>query len=89
VRTAHRLLVRHRHRHLRRAPGHPQRCHAPLIEFDAYGGLGWEGFLTDPPVVREGRVWASEVPGMGARIAEGADERYRVEIGGMTTRPGG
>ncbi|MER7277891.1 enolase C-terminal domain-like protein [Dactylosporangium sp. NPDC000244] len=29
---------------------------APLIEFDAYGGLGWEGFLVNPPVVTDGRV---------------------------------
>ncbi|WP_433605306.1 mandelate racemase/muconate lactonizing enzyme family protein [Dactylosporangium sp. CA-139114] len=54
---------------------------APLIEFDAYGGLGWEGFLVNPPVVTDGRVWGSEEPGIGARIADGAAERYRVGIG--------
>jgi D-galactarolactone cycloisomerase len=54
---------------------------APLLEFDAYGGLGWEGFLVDPPVVKDGRVWGSEEPGIGVRIAEGAQERFRVEIG--------
>ncbi|WP_089156298.1 mandelate racemase/muconate lactonizing enzyme family protein [Micromonospora sp. NBS 11-29] len=54
---------------------------APLIEFDAYGGLGWEGFLVDPPVVRDGRVWGSEEPGIGVRIADGADERFSVRTG--------
>ncbi|WBB78477.1 mandelate racemase/muconate lactonizing enzyme family protein [Micromonospora sp. WMMD882] len=54
---------------------------APLIEFDAYGGLGWEGFLTDPPVVREGRVWGNEQPGIGVSVADGAEERFRVRIG--------
>lgn len=56
---------------------------APLIEFDAYGGLGWEGFLVNPPMVTDGRVWGSEEPGIGARIADGAAERYRVGIEGM------
>ena len=54
---------------------------APLIEVDAYGGLGWDGFLVDPPVVADGRMWATERPGIGARIADGAAERYRVSIG--------
>ncbi|MFG2056145.1 mandelate racemase/muconate lactonizing enzyme family protein [Micromonospora sp. NPDC048930] len=54
---------------------------APFIEFDAYGGLGWEGFLANPPLVTDGRVWASDEPGIGARIADGAGEKYSVNIG--------
>lgn len=52
---------------------------APLIEFDAYGGLGWQGFLADPPVVKDGRVWASEEPGIGVTIADGAEQRFRIQ----------
>jgi D-galactarolactone cycloisomerase len=54
---------------------------APLIEVDAYGGLGWEGFLEEPPSVVAGQMTASETPGIGARIAQGASEKYRVSIG--------
>ncbi|AEB44410.1 mandelate racemase/muconate lactonizing protein [Micromonospora maris AB-18-032] len=52
---------------------------APLIEFDAYGGLGWQGFLAVPPVVKDGRVWASEEPGIGVTIADGAEQRFRIQ----------
>ncbi|GAA1125750.1 mandelate racemase/muconate lactonizing enzyme family protein [Nocardioides aquiterrae] len=54
---------------------------APLIEVDAYGGLGWEGFLEDPLVVEDGRLWATEGVGIGVTIAEGGVERFSVEIG--------
>lgn len=54
---------------------------APFVEVDAYGGLGWDGFLVEPPIVSDGRLWASEAPGIGVRIADGAVDRYRVTIG--------
>lgn len=54
---------------------------APLIEVDAYGGLGWEGFLENPLVVEDGRLWANDGAGIGVAIADGAIERFSVTIG--------
>lgn len=53
----------------------------PLIEVDAYGGLGWEGFLENPLLVEGGQLWASDAVGIGVTIAEGAIERFSVTIG--------
>lgn len=53
----------------------------PLIEVDAYGGLGWEGFLENPPLVESGQLWASDAVGIGVTIADGAIERFSVSIG--------
>jgi L-alanine-DL-glutamate epimerase-like enolase superfamily enzyme len=56
---------------------------APLIEVDAYGGLGWEGFLQNPPVVEDGRLWATDAVGIGVTIADRAAERFAVTVGGQ------
>jgi D-galactarolactone cycloisomerase len=56
---------------------------APLIEVDAYGGLGWEGFLQNPPVVEDGRLWATDAAGIGVTIADGAAERFAVTVVGQ------
>jgi D-galactarolactone cycloisomerase len=45
---------------------------APLIEFDPYGGPGWEGLLVEPPRLIDGYVAASDAPGLGVELAEDA-----------------
>jgi D-galactarolactone cycloisomerase len=55
---------------------------APLIEVDAYGGLGWEGFLENPPVVENGRLWATDAVGIGVTIADRAAERFAIDVDG-------
>ena len=49
---------------------------APMIEFDAYGGPGWDGLLEQPLTVTGGYVEAREVPGLGIDFADGALEKY-------------
>ena len=49
---------------------------APLIEVDAYGGLGWEGFLTNPLNVKDGRVISNDQPGIGVTLAPSAREQF-------------
>jgi D-galactarolactone cycloisomerase len=49
---------------------------APLIEFDAYGGPGWEGLLKEPISLKDGYVYAPEGPGLGIELADDAEERY-------------
>jgi D-galactarolactone cycloisomerase len=51
---------------------------APLIEFDAYGGPGWEGLLVQPLMAKDGYVEALETPGLGVELAEDAYERFAV-----------
>ena len=51
---------------------------APLIEFDAYRGLGWEGFLTQPLEVENGYVAALDAPGLGIELAPDALERFGI-----------
>ncbi len=51
-------------------------CDAPLIEYDAYRGIGWEGFVNQPPDLKDGWVHASDAPGLGIELAEGAKERF-------------
>jgi D-galactarolactone cycloisomerase len=53
----------------------------PLVEVDAYGGLGWEGFLENPLVVQNGELRATEAVGIGVTIADGASERFAVTMG--------
>ncbi|WP_085894336.1 MULTISPECIES: mandelate racemase/muconate lactonizing enzyme family protein [unclassified Nocardioides] len=55
---------------------------APLIEVDAYGGLGWEGFLENPPVVENGWLWATDAVGIGVTIADRAAERFGIAADG-------
>ena len=49
---------------------------APMIEFDAYGGPGWDGLLTEPLLATGGYVTASEAPGLGIEFQDGALEKY-------------
>ncbi|MGK5169165.1 mandelate racemase/muconate lactonizing enzyme family protein [Geodermatophilus sp. CPCC 205761] len=49
---------------------------APLIEFDAYGGPGWDGMLVEPLTVKDGHVSADERPGLGVELADDAFERF-------------
>ena len=54
-------------------------ANAPLIEFDGYRGLGWEGFLTQPLEVEDGFVAALDAPGLGIELAPDAIERFGLE----------
>lgn len=54
-------------------------ANAPLIEFDAYRGLGWEGFLTQPLEVVNGYVEALDAPGLGIVLAPDAIERFGLD----------
>lgn len=51
---------------------------APLIEFDAYGGPGWDGLLVQPLTVKDGYIEANEAPGLGIELAEDAYQRFAV-----------
>lgn len=52
---------------------------APLVEFDPYGGPGWDGLLVNPLQQVDGYVEAPEAPGLGVELAEDAFERFAVE----------
>ncbi len=54
-------------------------ANAPLIEFDAYKGLGWEGFLTQPLEVVDGHVHALDLPGLGIELTNDALERFALD----------
>jgi L-alanine-DL-glutamate epimerase-like enolase superfamily enzyme len=49
---------------------------APLIEVDAYGGLGWEGFLTNPLNVTGGQLISNNQPGIGVTLAPSGREQF-------------
>jgi L-alanine-DL-glutamate epimerase-like enolase superfamily enzyme len=51
-------------------------CDSPLIEYDAYGGIGWEGFLTSPPQLKDGWVTAPSGPGLGVELSRDAREEF-------------
>lgn len=51
---------------------------APLVEFDPYGGPGWDGLLAAPLQVHHGQIQASDAPGLGLELCEGAEERFAV-----------
>jgi L-alanine-DL-glutamate epimerase-like enolase superfamily enzyme len=52
---------------------------APLIEFDPYGGPGWDGLLMEPLRVREGWVEALEAPGLGVELTPEAFDRFALD----------
>ena len=54
-------------------------ANAPLIEFDAYKGLGWEGFLTRPLEVVDGHVIPLDLPGIGIELTDDALERFALD----------
>lgn len=49
---------------------------APMIEFDAYGGPGWDGLLAEPLTSTGGYVHASDAPGLGIEFNDGAFDKY-------------
>jgi D-galactarolactone cycloisomerase len=49
---------------------------APLVEFDAYGGLGWDGFLTNPLNDKDGRLFSNNEPGIGVTLAPSGREQF-------------
>jgi L-alanine-DL-glutamate epimerase-like enolase superfamily enzyme len=51
---------------------------APLVEFDAYGGPGWDGLLTAPLTAQKGFVAAIDEPGLGVELAPDAMQRFPV-----------
>jgi D-galactarolactone cycloisomerase len=53
---------------------------SPMIEFDAYGGPGWDGLLTDPLEVKDGYVEAKDSPGLGVELSAEAFEAYKLKI---------
>ena len=52
----------------------------PLIEVDAYGGIGWDGFLSQPLNVKGGYLSATDTPGIGVEVAPGAPARFAVAV---------
>lgn len=54
-------------------------ANAPLVEFDPYGGPGWDGLLVSPLEVRNGHIGALEAPGLGIELSAGAEERFAVD----------
>lgn len=54
---------------------------APLIEVDAYGGIGWDGFLVEAPRIQDGWMSAPERPGIGIEITAGAASTFALPIG--------
>ena len=52
----------------------------PLVEVDAYGGIGWDGFLTQPLTVQDGFLSATEAPGIGVEVAPGASARFSLAV---------
>lgn len=53
---------------------------APLVEFDAYKGPGWEGLLREPIEMANGYVEAPEAPGIGVEIDDSAWETFQLTI---------
>lgn len=49
---------------------------APMIEYDAYGGPGWDGLLVSPPTLIDGFLEASDAPGLGIELAQDAYGRF-------------
>ena len=60
-------------------------ANAPLIEFDAYGGLGWEGFVTQPLDIVDGHMESIELPGLGVELADDAIERFALDPATLAT----
>lgn len=52
----------------------------PMIEFDAYGGPGWDGMLAEALTVKDGFVEATSSPGLGVELAPGAHDSYKLDL---------
>ncbi|MQA98659.1 MAG: hypothetical protein GEV11_30290 [Streptosporangiales bacterium] len=62
---------------------------AQIMEFDAYGGPGWDGLLKRPVEMVDGWVRAPEAPGLGVELADDAEERFALDVDAMVARRGG
>jgi L-alanine-DL-glutamate epimerase-like enolase superfamily enzyme len=51
-------------------------ANSSMVEYDAYGGPGWEGLLAEPIQVVDGYVSAPEAPGLGVELSNGAWETW-------------
>lgn len=49
---------------------------APMIEYDAYGGPGWDGLLVSPPTLIDGFLEAGDAPGLGIELSQDAYGRF-------------
>jgi D-galactarolactone cycloisomerase len=49
---------------------------APMIEYDAYEGPGWDGLLADAPRLVDGYLEASDAPGLGIELTSDAYGRF-------------
>ncbi|GIJ30317.1 D-galactarolactone cycloisomerase [Micromonospora qiuiae] len=49
---------------------------SPLVEYDAYGGPGWDGLLQEPITAVGGVVNAPTGPGLGVALAPDARDRF-------------
>lgn len=52
---------------------------APLVEFDPYGGPGWDGLLAEPLHVHDGYLSPLDAPGLGVELSPDAEERFGVK----------
>jgi L-alanine-DL-glutamate epimerase-like enolase superfamily enzyme len=52
---------------------------APLVEFDPYGGPGWDGLLVEPLDVRNGHLRPLDGPGLGVELSPDAEVRFKVD----------
>jgi D-galactarolactone cycloisomerase len=53
---------------------------SPMIEFDAYGGPGWDGLLVDPLEVKDGFVEAKDTAGLGVELSQSAFDVYNLHL---------
>jgi L-alanine-DL-glutamate epimerase-like enolase superfamily enzyme len=49
---------------------------APLVEYDPYGGPGWEGLLVEPLTLEDGFLAAPDRPGLGIELDPEALEHF-------------
>ena len=52
---------------------------APLVEFDPYGGPGWDGMLLEPLHVKGGYIHALDTPGLGIELSPDAETQFAVD----------
>jgi D-galactarolactone cycloisomerase len=51
---------------------------APLVEFDPYGGPGWNGLLVEPLRVDGGYLRPLDAPGLGVELSPDAAEQFSI-----------
>jgi D-galactarolactone cycloisomerase len=50
-----------------------------MVEYDAYGGPGWDGLLEEPLAVVDGVLHAPSAPGLGVSLAPDAKTRFALQ----------